>query len=166
MRRFVCCIVGNKEGGSRWSVDVEKLSYQAGAAAAKQGFVVLTGGKSGVMSAAAQGAMEAGGTTIGVLPEADRSMANPYLSLSLPTGMGIARNALTAMFCDVMIAMPGGSGTLEEMAFATDFGRPVLSLGSWNVPGLEGVKQVADLHELSTLLGEIYAELVRQEMNK
>jgi len=163
MRRFVCCIVGNKEGGSKWTAEVAKLAFEAGAIAAKAGFVVMTGGKSGVMSSAAQGAREAGGMTIGVLPEADRSMANPFLTFALPTGMGIARNALTAMFCDVMIALPGGSGTLEEMAFATDFGRPVLSLGSWDIKGLKGVQQLHDLAELQVVLNMVLSELVQTE---
>ena len=57
---------------------------------------VICGGRGGVMQAAAQGASEAGGIVIGLLPEEDTRAANPYLTVALPTGLGEMRNALIA----------------------------------------------------------------------
>lgn len=155
-RKLVCAIVGCKEGGSKWSPQVDGDAYKLGYIAALEGFTVLTGGKSGVMRSACRGAKAARGTTIGILPEGDRSCANEFLDYALPSGMGIGRNVLTARFCDVMIALPGGTGTLEEMAFAVDFGHPVLSFGSWDcIPGTISVAT-------HIAVGEYLAEMVRQ----
>jgi uncharacterized protein (TIGR00725 family) len=53
---------------------------------------VVCGGLSGVMEAAARGATEEGGVAIGVLPDEDRGRVNLYLSYSVATGTGQARN--------------------------------------------------------------------------
>jgi uncharacterized protein (TIGR00725 family) len=74
--------------------------------------VVVTGGLGGVMEAACRGAREAGGTTIGVLPGSDRSAANPYVDVAMPTGLGEARNALVVRAADALVAIGGAYGTL------------------------------------------------------
>ncbi len=129
-RRLVCAVVGCKDGSRRYTPAVAREAYAVGALAA-----VLTGGLSGVMERAAAGAREAGGLAIGILPGLDHADANESLDVVLPSGLGYARNCVVAAACDVMIALPGGTGTLEEMCFASDFGRTVVSYGSWRVPG-------------------------------
>jgi len=161
MRRLVCSVVGTKETGSKWSPEVQLQAYKVGFTAVAAGFVVMTGGKSGVMEHAARGAQRAGGIAIGILPEGDREFANPYLTLALPSGMGIGRNVLTALFCDVMVALPGGTGTLEEMAFAVDFERPVLSWGSWDC--IPGVVQVENINDVEAWLRGIHAEYLNKQ---
>lgn len=106
---------------------VHTRSARAGGYAAMQGFVVLTGGHTGVMAAAAEGAHLADGLTIGMLKTDDHDDANEHIDIVIPTGMGIARNALTAMAADCIVALPGGLGTLQEASFALEYGRPVLS---------------------------------------
>jgi uncharacterized protein (TIGR00725 family) len=52
----------------------------------------------------------------------------------IPTGLGHARNALTALAGDVVIAIGGGAGTLSELAFAWMHGRPIVVVegsGGW-----------------------------------
>jgi uncharacterized protein (TIGR00725 family) len=102
---------------------------------AGRGGTVVCGGRSGVMEAAARGAAEAGGTAIGILPDEDRRRANRYLSYSLATGTGHARNLAVVCSGDAIIAVGGGYGTLSEIGLARKVGRPVISLDSWKLPG-------------------------------
>ena len=53
--------------------------------------------------------------------------------MAIATGLGEARNAIIARTCDAMIAVGGEYGTLSEMALALKMGKPVISLGSWDV---------------------------------
>ena len=68
------------------------------------------------MEAACRGAKAEGGTTLGILPGADRDAANPYVDVAVPTGLGEARNALVVRAADALIAVAGGYGTLSEIA--------------------------------------------------
>ena len=85
------------------------------------------------MEAAARGATEGGGTAIGVLPDEDRSRANGYLSFSIAAGIGQARNLAVVCSGDVVVAVGYGYGTLSEVGLALKVGRPVVSLGSWEL---------------------------------
>lgn len=104
---------------------------------AQRGFTLVCGGLGGVMTAAARGAREAGGRTVGILPGLDRSAANPYIELPLVTGLGPMRNFLVVANGDVAVAVEGGSGTLSEIGLALKIGRPVVGLGRWaSLPGV------------------------------
>lgn len=109
-------------------------AYEVGRLLAEAGAVVVTGGLGGVMAAASHGAFEHGGTTVGLLPGSDRETANPYLTVSLPTGLGELRNALLVRACDGIIAVGGSWGTASEIALACRTGVPVFSLGGWRFP--------------------------------
>jgi uncharacterized protein (TIGR00725 family) len=139
-RKIVLAITGRKESSPRYTMDLAKAALAAGRIAAELGFTVLTGGLSGVMERAAEGAKIAGGETLGILPGDRHADANPYIDIVLPSGIGIARNCLIATACDLMLALPGGTGTLEEMCFALDFERPVISWGSWEMDGATPVE--------------------------
>jgi uncharacterized protein (TIGR00725 family) len=89
------------------------------------------------MEAAARGAYTAGGLTIGLLPDEDWHAANPFISLPLATGIGRARNALIAQSAQALIAVGGKYGTLSEIAYGLQFGKPVFGLCTTpDVPGL------------------------------
>jgi hypothetical protein len=107
---------------------------------AAAGFTVVCGGMGGVMEAVCRGAVDGGGLTVGILPVEDPAMANPWVRVALPTGMGSARNRLVALAGGAMVAVGGRYGTLSEIAFALDAGRPVCSMGGWDgVPGVVAV---------------------------
>lgn len=89
------------------------------------------------MEAASKGAREAGGTTLGILPGADRREGNAWLSVAVPTGMGEARNALVVRAADGVIAVGGEWGTLSEIAFARKTAKPVVGLQSWDLDGVD-----------------------------
>jgi uncharacterized protein (TIGR00725 family) len=123
--------VGPGDGG-----DVA-VAEQVGHELGSRGAVLVCGGLGGVMEAACRGAKEAGGTTIGILPGNDRSAANSYVDLAIPTGLGEARNALVVRAADALVAVGGGYGTLSEIAFALKDGKRVVGLGSWDIRGVE-----------------------------
>lgn len=100
---------------------------------AERGAVVVCGGLGGVMEAACRGASERGGTTLGILPGIDRSEANPYVDVAVPTGLGEARNTLVVRAADAVIAVAGEFGTLSEIAFALKVGKPVVGIGTWEL---------------------------------
>ena len=110
---------------------------EVGKLLAESGAVVINGGMGGVSAAASEGAALAGGTVVGILPGTDRTGANPNLTISLPTGMGQARNVLIVTAAESVIAIGEGWGTLSEIAVARRLGRPVTALDSWSVKGLE-----------------------------
>ncbi len=89
------------------------------------------------MEAAARGAMQAGGITVGILPGQDGSDANEYITLPLATGLGEARNTVLVRGADAVIAIGGEWGTLSEIAFAMKIGRPVVLLESKIATGLD-----------------------------
>ncbi len=161
-RKLVIAITGRKETSPRYNAETAAAAVTAGRLAAELGLTVLTGGLSGVMERAAEGAKSAGGETIGILPGGKHEDANRFLDLVLPSGIGIARNALMANACDFMLALPGGTGTLEELCFALDFERPVLSWGSWDI---EGVKKVPypDQAALEKALADMVGEKMKQK---
>jgi hypothetical protein len=125
-------------GGNSVGPEVAALAREVGREVARKGAVLLCGGLGGVMAAAAQGASEAGGVSLGILPEADRSRANPYLTYSLATNLGHARNILIAHSADAVIAVDGDYGTISEAAIALKLGKPVVALkADWDLRGLQ-----------------------------
>jgi uncharacterized protein (TIGR00725 family) len=104
-----------------------------GRALAEAGAVVVCGGLGGVMEAACRGAREAGGTTLGLLPGSDRSAANDWVSVAVPTGLGEARNALIVRAADAVVAVAGEYGTLSEIGLALKAGKPVVGIGTWDL---------------------------------
>jgi hypothetical protein len=109
-----------------WAQEVGRLIAEAGA-------VLVCGGLGGVMDAAARGCEAAGGVSIGILPGEGRDAATPHLTVSIPTGLGEARNALVVRAADAVIAIGGEFGTLSEIALALKLGKPVVGLRTWEL---------------------------------
>ena len=125
-------------GGSQVTPEVAALAREVGREVARKGAVLLCGGLGGVMAAAAQGAQDAGGVSLGILPEGDRRRANPFLTYTIATNLGHARNVLIAHSADALIAVAGSYGTVSEAAIALKLGKPVIALNvTWDLPGLQ-----------------------------
>ena len=122
-------------GPSDASTEECAVAERVGAVAARAGWVVLTGGGSGVMEAASRGAVEAGGLTVGILPTAGSGggYPNDWVCLPIYTGSGSARNAFNVLSAHLCIAVGGGPGTLSEIALALKSGTPVLCWNSWTL---------------------------------
>ena len=130
------------------------LAEEVGELLARSDCVVVTGGLGGVMEAASRGASRAGGLVVGILPGAAAEDANRWVEVPIVTGMGDARNAVLVNTAEAFIAVGGSYGTLSEIAFALRRGRPIASLGSWQVdPQLVSVETAAEAVE--SVLGRL-----------
>lgn len=119
-----------------------------GAGIARLGLTLLCGGRQGVMEAACRGALQAGGVTIGLLPDDHWETANPFITIPIATGIGLARNAIVACASCCLIAIGGGYGTLSEIALGLQFERPVFALeGAPSVAGVIPVENWSDLEK-------------------
>ncbi len=137
-------------GGSQVSLEVAALAREVGREVARRGAVLLCGGLGGVMAAAARGASEVGGVSLGILPDADRRRASPYLTYSLPTNLGHARNILIAHSADAVIAVDGDYGTISEAAIALKLGKPVVALNAgWDLRGLQRADRAPEAVDLA-----------------
>jgi uncharacterized protein (TIGR00725 family) len=122
-------------GAGAASNEEEAVAERVGEMAAVQGWVVLTGGGPGVMAAASRGAVEAGGTTLGILPTAEPFDAypNPWVQIPIYTGVGMSRNAFNILTATLCVAIGGGAGTLSEIAMALKAGVEVWCHRSWKI---------------------------------
>jgi uncharacterized protein (TIGR00725 family) len=117
-------------GSGECDGDIAEIARRVGGLIAESGAVLVCGGLGGVMEAAATGAHDAGGMTVGILPGDDPKAANPGIIVAVPTGMGDARNAIVVRASDAVIAIAGGWGTLSEAAFCLKNEVPVIRLQS------------------------------------
>jgi uncharacterized protein (TIGR00725 family) len=115
-------------GAARASAELSGLAAEVGRLLAQRGATLVCGGLGGVMAAAARGARDAGGVTIGILPGESRADANDWIDYAIATGMGHARNLAVAASGDAVIAVGGEWGTASEIALARKLGRPVVVL--------------------------------------
>lgn len=172
--RALCVFCGSSDGA--------KPAYRTAATAlgtylAELGISLVYGGASvGLMGAVADGALAAGGRAIGVIPRhlVDRELAHPGLSDLHVTANMHERKALMADLSDGFIALPGGFGTLEELAEVTTWSQLGLHskpIGLLNVDGffdllLAFVDQMVDerfipqTHRRLLVTGTAPAELV------
>lgn len=129
MARRIVGVIGAAECDDTVSVMAEEVGRRL----AECQYVVLTGGRTGVMEAASRGAKQAGGLTVGILPGNDPQDANPYVDIPIATGLQDARNAIVARASEILIAIAGEYGTLSEIALALKMGRRVIGLGTWHI---------------------------------
>ena len=108
--------------------EMAEIAAEVGREIARKGAVLVCGGLEGVMAAAARGAKEIGGFTVGILPGPQTSDANEYIDFPIATNMGQARNAIIVQTADVLISIGGAYGTLSEIAMALKIGKGVVSL--------------------------------------
>src|SRR5947209_19062636 len=95
-------------GGSTCTPQEAEWAAAVGRLLAERQAVLLCGGLGGVMAAAARGAKQAGGLTVGILPGNDPADSNPDIDVPLATGMGVMRNALNVLAAGAMICIGVG----------------------------------------------------------
>lgn len=121
------------------------LAEQVGRALAQAGFVVANGGYGGTMAAGAKGAAEAGGAVVGVTCSAFKnSVANEYVSREIVTESLDERLATLVRIGQAYVVLPGGTGTLLELATV------------WELKN----KKFLDRHKAIVFLGEFWKPLV------
>ena len=143
MRKKVISVIG----GHTCNKEVEQLAHNLGKKLAKVVDILVTGGLSSTMKAVCSGFKVGGGLTIGIIPSYDKNDANEYCDIVIPTGLNDARNVLVVQTGDIIVALPGEYGTLSEIAFALRFKKPIISLNSWDIPGVIKVRTVEEAEE-------------------
>jgi uncharacterized protein (TIGR00725 family) len=121
-----------------------KLANAVGKMVAEAGCILVCGGLLGLMRESCRGAKEAGGLTIGLLPGNEKTDANEFVDIALPTTIGYSRNVIVAASANIVIALPGSFGTESEICYALVYGRPVIDLGGWKMKGMIKAKNVLD----------------------
>ncbi|MGD9209760.1 MAG: TIGR00725 family protein [Desulfobacteraceae bacterium] len=117
-------------GGANVSTMDEEKAYQLGKLIAKNGWVLLNGGRNrGVMHASAKGAVEHGGLTVGILPDDCTDNMSEFIKIPIITGIGSARNCINVLSSQVVVACYGGAGTLSEIALALKHHKRVILMG-------------------------------------
>ncbi|MCU0454310.1 MAG: LOG family protein [Bacteroidetes bacterium] len=143
-----------------------ELAYHLGKALASRGFAVCNGGYAGTMEAAAKGAREAGGHTIGVTCDLFTRIVNPWIVEEVRTPRLTERIIKLADLGSAFVILPGGTGTLLELAFVLEMvnkrfsiEKPVILQGPFWQPVLrpleeemrqEGLEDVARFLSTST----------------
>jgi uncharacterized protein (TIGR00725 family) len=153
----------------------EPLSGDVGRLLARLGVHLLTGGGSGAMLAASQAFAEVErrtGLVIGVLPCRDDDpqccpkpgYPNPFVEIAIATHLPLSgvrgmqqmsRNHINVLSSDVLVALPGGQGTVSEVMLALRYEKPVVAyLGeSGSIPGLPASVPVArSIDEVDTFV--------------
>jgi uncharacterized protein (TIGR00730 family) len=94
-----------------------RQAYELGAALARAGAVVMTGGYRGIMEACSQGANEAGGHVVGVTVELfeKRGPVNRFVTERVHTPDLFERLRYLVSHADGFIVVPGSIGTLTEL---------------------------------------------------
>ncbi|MBU2102235.1 MAG: TIGR00725 family protein [Candidatus Omnitrophota bacterium] len=141
MRKTVIAVIGGHACDQKTTWLARSLGKELAALAE----VLVTGGLTGVMAAACEGFKSAGGLTVGILPGYEKTAANPFVDIVIPTGMGLARNVLVVTSADVVVALPGAAGTLSEIAYCVQFKIPVVSFLSWDIPGVIPAKNIMEV---------------------
>ena len=124
--KIIIGIMGPGEGSKP---EENELAYSLGEAIAKEGWVVLTGGREfGVMDAAMKGAADNNGLTIGVLAGDTQEGASKNAQLKIVTGLGSARNNINVLSSNVIVVLGMAAGTTSEVALAIKANKKIILL--------------------------------------
>jgi uncharacterized protein (TIGR00725 family) len=122
-------IVGIMGPGENATPDENEMAFELGREVAKQGWIVLTGGRSfGIMDAAMKGAHEADGLTIGILPTETGANSSDNVDIKIVTGLGSARNIINVLSCHIIVVIGMAAGTASEVALAIKANKKVILL--------------------------------------
>lgn len=112
---------------------LKEICEELGRKIALRKHVLITGGTDGIMDLVSKGAMESGGTVVGIVPE--RENGNSYLSYELKTGIDSSMRSVLMMYnVDAIISVGGKAGTALELFAAYLMEIPIVLLrgtGGW-----------------------------------
>lgn len=106
------------------------------------------------MEAASHGARDHGGFVVGIIPQEDMREANTFCDVVVATGLGFARDFLTAYSADAVIIVGGGAGTMIEVAAAYQKKIPIIAVKGTGGTADRVVDTYLDDRKIERILGE------------
>ena len=128
-------------------------AHQLGVLLAGKGFVVVTGGYGGLMAAVSRGAQEAGGRVIGLTMQHWTNVEPNQWNVDLRWSKSYGTRLNHLLNCDGVIALPGGVGTLSEMAIVWAASQteghtlPLVLLGECWLPIIQSMRENLVINE-------------------
>jgi len=115
--------------------EVKEIARRLGELIAREGWILVCGGEidGGVVREAMKGAKEMNGTVVGILTYKDKKAPEVDIWVDVGGKYGL-REYILAISCDVIIAIDGGSGTLNEITVAYQNKIPIIAIvgtGGW-----------------------------------
>lgn len=142
-------------------------AHELGRLLGEAGFVVCSGGYGGVMEGVSRGAQEAGGHTMAVTAEFFSSRANRWVAEEIRVRTWQERLFKLIELGHGYVAMPGGTGTLVELAVVWEMlnkgvlpHRPFVAVGEFWGDIIRRVRSI-ERADLSGTWREANHELVR-----
>ena len=160
-KKIQILVIGHNTNGC--SEEHSKIAYDIGSEIAKAGHVLVTGGLGGVMEAASHGAHDSDGLSVGIIPQADASLANEFCDIVIPTGMGLTRDFINALSSDGIIIIGGGSGTLSEICAAYMHKKPMVAIRNMGGVNAQFIDKFLDHRENIKIIG---ADTPKQAVDK
>ena len=144
MRKLQSGVMGSA-ADLKFSKDAEIAAFKLGELIAENQCILIYGAEKDVDSlstVACKGAKNKGGLTVGITYGKHKNIFYKDTDVTIPTGIdrGGGREFVLSLSCDVLIAISGGSGTLNEIAVAYQADIPIIALtgyGGW-ADNLEG----------------------------
>ena len=154
------------------SADAEQVfvddAYRLGGLIAKAGKRLVSGaGSTGLMAAVENGALDAGGVSIGIIPQfmVDNGWLHEGLTETIVTPSMHERKHKMADMADAVIALPGGTGTFEELFEIITwkmlglFVKPIVILNTdrYYNPILQMLERTAERHFMKPVFKKLWA---------
>ena len=154
------------------SAEAEKVfvdaAFELGGLIAKSGKRLVSGaGSTGLMAAVENGALDAGGVSIGIIPQfmVDNGWLHKGLTETIITPSMHERKNRMAQMADAVVALPGGTGTFEELFEIITwkmlglFVKPIIILNTdhYYDPLLQMLGRTADRHFMNPVFKKLWA---------
>jgi len=112
-----------------------KAAEELGSLLASRGYLVVSGGKGGIMEAVSRGAKSRGGIVAAETSGLDRFTSNKFVDVEIVTGdVGFRGPSQLIGMSDAVISLGGGAGTLQEICVAYRMQKPIILIpgfGGW-----------------------------------
>jgi hypothetical protein len=138
MRKFQIGVMGSA-ADLNYTKEFEEAAEKIGGLVAKKGGILIFGAEKdsdSLSTAACRGAQKNGGLTVGVTYGKRKDVWQKDADVIIPCGLerGGGREFVLVLGCDAVIAISGGSGTLNELVVAYQADIPMIALkgfGGW-----------------------------------
>ena len=137
-----------------------KFAYELGAALAKEGFNICTGGYGGIMEAASKGAYDNAGFVYGVTIELWNKEPNPFITVEVREQKLFDRITKLLELGDAYVILQGGTGTLLEFAAIWEYANKKLQQPKPIICHSSMWKEIVDVMNKQMLLEKRRTDLI------